>query len=187
MNAETVVLEFAVSADLCGLEALAHKLGPVAYGSGEVAAVDVVEFLWEGPDFFCVVDFEFDVGGDPGFSVSVVLDCVSGFCLELYIPCGLRGAEIRTENLRVWKIVAHFNGPNAGAGSDVQDCGGFVNGCQIELIAHGDFEHLMAEVETIEFAFIIWHDVASIFKCVISTTILDGVPLNAAGEGCCIP
>ena len=65
--AETVVLEFAVSAGLCGLETLAHELGPVAYRGGEVAAVDVVEFLSEGPAFFCVVDFEFDVGGYPVF------------------------------------------------------------------------------------------------------------------------
>ena len=132
VDLETVVLEFAVSARLCGLEALAHELGPVAYGGGEVAAVDVVEFLWEGPAFFCVVDFEFDVGGHPGFffgfSGSMLL-CKWVFCLESYIPCGLRGAEIRTENLRVWEIVAHFNGPDAGAGSDVQDSGGFVNGC----------------------------------------------------------
>ena len=83
MNAETVVLEFAVSAHLCGLEALAYELGPVVYGSGEVAAVDVVEFLWEGPAFFCVVDFEFNVGGHPGFSVSVVLYCVSDFLLGI--------------------------------------------------------------------------------------------------------
>ena len=73
MNAETVVLEFAVSAHLCDLEALAYELGPVAYGGGKVAAVDVVEFLREGPALFCIVDFEFDVGGHPGFSVSVFL------------------------------------------------------------------------------------------------------------------
>ena len=107
--------------------------------------------------------------------------------MELYIPRGLRGAEIRTENLRVWEIVAHFNGPNTSAGSDVQNGGRFVNGCQIELIAHGDFEHLMTEVETIKFAFVVWHEVDTVFERVISTTVFDGVPLNAAGEGCGIP
>lgn len=130
MDAETVVLEFAVSAHLCGLETLAHELGPVAYGGGEVAAVDVVEFLWEGPAFFGVVDFEFDIGGHPFFSwFQRFLYWVSDSFLGLYIPCGLRGAEVRTENLRVWEIVAHFNGPDPGAGPDVQDSGRVVNRC----------------------------------------------------------
>lgn len=99
----------------------------------------------------------------------------------VYLPCWLGWAQIGTEDFGVGEVVAHFDGPDAGAGSDVQDPGGFVNRRQVELIAHGELEHVMAEVEAILFALVVGHDVASILESVVSTTVLDWVPLDTAG------
>lgn len=57
------VAEFGPAARFNGGEGLAHEFGPVDYGGGEVAGVDVVEGGGEGPGFFAVVDFEFHVRG----------------------------------------------------------------------------------------------------------------------------
>lgn len=65
VQAEVVVLELGVPAGRGGSEALPDQLLPVGDGGCEVAAVDEVEGVLEGPVFFRVVDFEFDVGGDP--------------------------------------------------------------------------------------------------------------------------
>ena len=47
------------------LEGLGDEFGPVADGGRHVAGVDEVEGRLEGPGLFGIVDFEFDVVGDP--------------------------------------------------------------------------------------------------------------------------
>ena len=66
---EVVVLELGVAAGRRGVEALGDQSLPVGDGGGEVAAVDEVEGVLEGPGFLGVVDFELDVGWDPGWGV----------------------------------------------------------------------------------------------------------------------
>ena len=56
------------------LEGLSDELRPVADGSRHVACVDEVEGRLEGPGLFGVVDFEFDVVGDPLVVVLVVFE-----------------------------------------------------------------------------------------------------------------
>lgn len=63
---EIVILELSPPAGLGELKGLAHETRPVDDGGCEVARVDDVEFLLEGPGFLGVVDFEFHVGGNPG-------------------------------------------------------------------------------------------------------------------------
>ena len=40
----------------------------------------------------------------------------------------------------------------------------------------------MHQVETIQFAFIIGHDIAAIFECVISSAVFYWISLDAAGQ-----
>lgn len=103
-----------------------------------------------------------------------------------YLPSGLGRAQIGAENFGVREIVAHFNSPDSGAGSNVQDASRFANGRMIQLVAYGDGEHSMTEIQTILLAFVVRHDVASILEGVVASAIFDWISLNAAGQGCSI-
>ncbi|KAL9607613.1 MAG: hypothetical protein Q9167_007491 [Letrouitia subvulpina] len=65
MILEIIILELGVPAWFCGIERLGYKLRPVLDRGGKVADVDNVKRFTEGPRLLAVVDFEFDVGGDP--------------------------------------------------------------------------------------------------------------------------
>ena len=62
---EMEILELGIPAWLGVVEGLTHEFGPVGDGASHVADVDKVEGGLEGPEGFGVVDFEFDVFGDP--------------------------------------------------------------------------------------------------------------------------
>lgn len=61
---KTPVLELEVAAWGEGVVGLGDDEGGVAEAGEEGAAVDVVEFVGEGPFVFCVVDFELAVWGE---------------------------------------------------------------------------------------------------------------------------
>ena len=64
--AEVEVLELGPGAGCEGGEDVGDEPWPGGDGGGHVAGVDEVEWIGPGPGGFAVVDFEFDVGGDPG-------------------------------------------------------------------------------------------------------------------------
>lgn len=71
---ELKVLQLGIPALDRVFEGLADEPGPIGNGGSEVADEDEVEILLEGPLLFGVVDFEFDVGGDPALmSTSLLL------------------------------------------------------------------------------------------------------------------
>lgn len=65
MILEIIILELGVPARFCGIERLRYKLRPVLDRGGEVADVNNVKRFAEGPRLLAVVDFEFDIGGNP--------------------------------------------------------------------------------------------------------------------------
>lgn len=69
MILEIVILKLGVPAWLCGIEGLRYKLRPVLDRGGEIAGMNNVKGLAEGPRLLAVVDFEFDVGGNPACQV----------------------------------------------------------------------------------------------------------------------
>ena len=71
----------------------------------------------------------------------------------LWLPCRLRRTQICTDDLGRRVLVSEFNGPDTGAASDVENPAWFItNGSQVEFVADGDFEHLMYDIEAVEFA-----------------------------------
>jgi len=92
-----------------GLEAavgLAVDGDPVLEGAGEVADVDVVEGVFGvGPGLGGVVELELAVGRHPR---------------------GLDGREVDAGDFGVGELVGEVDGPDAGAGADVEHLGGLV-------------------------------------------------------------
>ena len=69
------------------------------------------------------------------------------------LPCRLRGTQIRTDDLGRGMLVSELDGPNPGSAADVEDTTEFItDGCQVEFVAEADLEHLMRDVEAVEFA-----------------------------------
>ena len=93
------ILELGPAARLGSIIRLTNKTGPIRDRSSKVAEVDKVEFMGERPRFLGVVDFEFNVGGDPG---------------------GLGGGEVGADDVGGGEVVAHFDGPDARTCADVQ-------------------------------------------------------------------
>lgn len=63
------------------------------------------------------------------------------------LPCWLRWTEVYTDNLGGGVLVAEFNGPDTGAGADVEHAAGLVaDGRKVEFLAEADLEHLVHEV-----------------------------------------
>ena len=67
-------LQLDVATRLCVGIGLLEESGPVAYAACHGAHVDQVEVVqWPGPVCFCIVDFIFDVRGDPAILISFVV------------------------------------------------------------------------------------------------------------------
>ena len=81
-----------------------------------------------------VVDEEVDVGGDGG---------------------GLNGREVGADDGGGREEVGHVDGPDAGAGADVEDPFGFVQGCVVDSSAVDAFDEFVLQVETFEFGWVV--------------------------------
>ena len=92
--------------------------GPVADATREPADVYVVKGVGRiRPLAGRVVDFEPDVRGCGG---------------------ALRGAQIAGQDVGVGEGIGHVDGPEAGAGADVEDGSGVGDGGEVELVVEGE-------------------------------------------------
>ena len=140
------VLELGPSAGLCEFKSLAHQLRPISNGSSQIACVYKIKPFLESPRLFRIVNFEFYVGGNPD---SLAYESIQ---LPSAVPGGLSGAQVGTNDLSLWIVVGHFNGPDARTCSNVKDLGEFpVERCKVERVAHCYAKHLMCKVEAIQF------------------------------------
>ena len=71
---------------------------------------------------------------------------------ELGIPSRLSWGQIGANDLRVWKYIAHFNGPDSGPSSNVKDCFWIVDGSHIEFVPQCYFHQLVGQIKTIQLA-----------------------------------
>lgn len=84
----------------------------------------------------------------------------------------LRGREVRPDDFCGREGVGELDGPDTGAGADVNDLlRAAANRCQEELAVQEDREHLMANVEGLVREFIIRSPVGAFVEVVVSTTI----------------
>ena len=130
-------------------ESLAHQFRPICNGHSQILRVYQIELLLKGPRLFGVVYFELDICRDPfWFSLHdtrLILACT--------VPGRLNGAQVSTDDLRIRKLIAHLNSPDACSSSQVKNpCRFFAKGGQVEFVAHCYAYHLMCEVKAIQFA-----------------------------------
>ena len=62
---EVEVLKLCPASWLSGVIGLAHQFWPIYNGSGEIANMDIIKFVSEGPRRFSIIDLELDIGGYP--------------------------------------------------------------------------------------------------------------------------
>ena len=76
---------------------------------------------------------------------------MSSWSWEGGLPCGLCGRQVGADDGRVGKLVTDFDGPDSSARADIEDMGGVGNWSEKEFVVHEDFDHLVCEVEAVEF------------------------------------
>ena len=90
----------------------------------------------------------FRFGGTLRLSVSVEHGGPRGLW---YIQSWLARAQVNTHDLTLGEFVGEVNRPDAGTGSHVDGSLGVPQGCEEEVVAVGDTEKMMLQVEAVGF------------------------------------
>lgn len=143
--------------------ALAHEAVPVGDGAAQGADVDVVKVLVRAVDPLAlgVVDVELCIGGHPG---------------------GLDGAEVGAKDVAARVLVGKVNGPDAGAGANVEGpARGGADGGVVQLAVEDEGEDVVQQVEAVLLLLVVGQDVGAGAVAVVAAAV--GVLVVEDGRG----
>lgn len=149
------VLELSPATGREGAEDVLRELGPVKNADTHVSHEDEVKRALVQPRALDIIDLELDVGWEPS---------------------RLDRAQVVAEDLGIRVHVAKLNGPDARAGTDVEDSKGLlgIDGSEVDDVANGLGDENVRQVQSLDLLLIVGHNVAAASEGMVTASMLDG-------------
>jgi hypothetical protein len=158
-----MAVAFSIVSSSVGIALLGEAV-PVQDGARQGADVDQVEVVGRvvDPVALGIVNVELCIWGHPG---------------------GLDGRQVCADDLGLWVLVGEVNGPDAGAGADIEDAAGRgVDGGVVELAAEDHGEDVVQQVEAVLLLLVVGQDVGTTAVAMVAAAIAVLVVEDGRGE-----